>query len=183
MTVLLDMAISVDGFVAGQASADAGLHDWYFATSSEVDQVVVRELVGETGALVMGRNSYELAMRYGGLEDTPYRVPHYVLTHREPDRRPQFGPGLTFVTDGLGSCIEQARRAAASGYVTIGGGADVARQCIDAALVDEIELHVVPKLLGSGLRLFTGSERTVHLERIREIAGEGASHIRYRAHR
>jgi riboflavin biosynthesis pyrimidine reductase len=53
----------------------------------------------------------------------------------------------------------------------------------DAALVDEIELHVVPKLLGSGLRLFTQLERTVHLERIREIAGEGASHIRYRAHR
>jgi hypothetical protein len=77
--VLLDMAVSLDGFVAGLSGADGGLYDWYF-NPSEVSQPVIEDLVATTGAIVLGRGAFGTGEDAGGWEDTPYAVPHFVVT-------------------------------------------------------------------------------------------------------
>jgi dihydrofolate reductase len=87
---------------------------------------------------------------------------------------------FTFVTDGIESALAQARRAAAGQDVFIGGGADIINQFLAAALLDEIELHVVPILLGGGARLFAGVGQRVKLEPARVIEAPGVTHLKYR---
>jgi dihydrofolate reductase len=132
--VLLDMAISVDGFVGGPSGADVGLYDWYF-NPSEVSRPVIDELVATTGAIVIGRGTYRPGEESGGWEDTPYEVPHFVITHQPPSPLPDGKVRFIFVTDGVGAAINAAKEAAGDRYATIGGGADVAQQALSAGLV------------------------------------------------
>ena len=81
--VLLDMAVSLDGFVGGPGGADVGLYDWYF-NPSEVSRPVIDELIATTGAIVIGRGAYGTGEESGGWDDTPYAVPHFVITHQPP---------------------------------------------------------------------------------------------------
>lgn len=156
--VLLDMAISLDGFVGRADEIDPGLYDWYFDPPA-ASRMVVDELVETTGAIVVGRGAYGLSEDAGGWEETPYDVTHFVVTHRPPRPAPSGPVDFVFVEDGVQRAIELAREAAGERYVTIGGGADIARQCLAAGLVDELQLHVVPILLGDGIPLFNGSDR------------------------
>lgn len=115
-------------------------------------------------------------------DDPPFHTPVFVLTHheREPLEK-QGGTSFTFVTDGIESALEQAKEAAGGKDVSLGGGADVARQYLAAGLIDELELNVVPVLLGGGTRLFenlAGSE--LDLEQVRAIEAPGVTHIKYR---
>lgn len=181
--VLLDLSMSLDGLIAGPDDDDAGLHDWYFAESDDTNRGLVDEIVQTTGALVMGRRAYDLGVSVGGFADTPYQVPHFVLTHTPPVEKSESGVTFTYVTDGVEPLIDQARAAAGDRYVTVGGGADIARQCLAAGLVDEVDLHVVPVLLGQGLRLFAELDAPVQLDLIREVSGAGVSHLRYRVRR
>jgi hypothetical protein len=83
--VLLDMAVSLDGLICGPGGDDGGLYDWYF-DPTQISRPVVDELVSTTGAIIIGRGAFGTGDEAGGWEDTPYRVPHFVVTHRPPWR-------------------------------------------------------------------------------------------------
>jgi dihydrofolate reductase len=112
-------------------------------------------------------------------DDPPFRAPVFVVTHhaREPLVM-QGGTTLTFVTDGVESAVEAARAAAGEKDVSIAGGASVAQQVLGAGLLDEMLIHLVPVLLGSGTRLFDGGT-LARLERTQVLDSTGATHIRY----
>jgi len=179
--VLLDMAISLDGFVGVPGGIDPGLHDWYF-DPSEASRPVVDELVESTGAIVLGRGAYGIGDDAAGWDETPYAVPHFVITH-QPPRRPSEAPVDFRFVEGVRSAIEQAREAAGDRYATIGGGADIARQCLAEGLVDELALHVVPILLGRGIPLFTGDAESHRLTKVRVVDAPNVTHLRYRVER
>lgn len=176
--VVLDMAVSLDGFIAGPNDEDGGLHDWFF---SPAGAEAVEESVRETGAIVMGRRSYDQGDRVDGFAGSPYAVQHFVLTHEVPEKAAKGGMTFTFVTDGIESIIERARVAAGDRNVAVGGGASIAQQALRAGLVDEIQVHLVPVLLGNGIRLFEhlGGGK-IELERTRVIDAPGVTHLMYR---
>jgi dihydrofolate reductase len=179
--VLLDMAISLDGFVGRADTIDPGLYDWYFEPPAQ-SKAVIDELVETTGAIVLGRGAFGTAEDAEGWNDSPYQVKHFVITHR-PSATPSGPIEFVFVPDGVQRAIELARAAAGERYVTVGGGADIARQLLAAGLVDELQLHVVPKLLGGGVPLFAGLDPVtagIELTKIRVIDSPVVTHLRYR---
>ena len=184
--VLLDMAISQDGFVGVPGDADPGLYDWYF-DPSEASRPVVDELVATTGAIVLGRGAYGTGNDSGGWDDTPYQVKHFVVTHRPPSSPPQQRTiEFVFVQDGVRAAIELAAEAAGDKYVTVGGGADIARQLLAAGLVDELQLHVVPVLVGDGVPLFSTSGAAAQLsnwKKIRVVDAPNVTHLRWQLDR
>lgn len=176
--VLLDMAMSLDGFISTSDGSDAGLYDWYFDESNPVDHAAVKEIVDISGAIVMGRGAFGLGEDSGGFDDTPYDVDHFVITHRPP-ATPPGNPRIRFVTTGIEDAIAAAKKSASDRYATVGGGADIAQQLLEAGLVDEIQLHIAPIVLGTGLPLFTGLTNRLDLRQTRAIAGERALHVWY----
>ena len=207
--LLLHMAISLDGYVAGPNQSEEDplgvggmrLHEWLFPLAAfkrthgqgEEGEVnastpVVEGWVENVGAAIIGRNMFgpvrgpwgEDPWRGWWGEEPPFHVPVFVLTHhaREPL---EMGGGTTFhfVTEGIESALEQATEAAAGKDVTLAGGASVARQFLAAGLLDEIELAVVPLLLGEGERLLegVGGQR---LEQLRAVEAPGVAHLKYR---
>jgi len=202
--------MSLDGFVAGPSqSADnplgiggMRLHEWAFALAmwrkehglegGEVNEStpVVEEALANIGATVMGRNmfgghpgAWKAKKPWNGWWGTnpPYHHPVFVLTHHK--REPlvlEGGTTFTFVTDGIEAALEQARRAARGKDVSLAGGASAAQQYLAAGLVDEMEISVVPTLLGSGERLFDGVGDDLHgLEHVRTVAAPGVTHIKF----
>jgi dihydrofolate reductase len=179
-TVILDMAMSLDGYIAGPNGEDQGLHDWYFAPA-EPSKKIIDELLDTFGAIVMGRRAYDVGDKQDGFADTPYKVKHFVLTHQVPEKAAKGTTSFTFVTDGIESALKQAKAAAGEKAVAIGGGANIAQQFLNAGLVDEIQIHLVSKLLGKGKRLFADSHSgTVELERTRIIESSGVTHLKFR---
>jgi len=173
--VLLDMAISLDGSISGPDGADVGLYDWYF-DPSPTSRPVVDELVTTTGAIVVGRGVYG-----DGWEETPYDVPHFVVTHRPLTPAP--GSVEFVAVEGVRAAVERAREGAGDRWVTLGGGADVARQCLAEGLVDEVQLHVVPIVAGGGLRLFEQPCPQLRLRKVRVVDAPNVTHVRYRRER
>ena len=125
----------------------------------------------------MGRPAGELA--WG--DDPPFRGPVFILTHhaREPVEK-QNGTTYNFVTDGIESALEQARSAAGNKDVQITGGASVVQQYLNAGLLDEFQVHVVPVFLGDGVRLFGDLSRRPDLELTRIIDSPAVTHLSYR---
>jgi dihydrofolate reductase len=118
-------------------------------------------------------------------EDPPYHYPVFILTHypRDPVEM-EGGTTFHFVTDGVGSALERAREAAGGKDVMLWGGANVVQQYLAAGLVDELELHVVPVLLGDGSRLFDNlGDSEVRLEQVRAVEAPGVAHLKYRGQR
>jgi dihydrofolate reductase len=177
--VLLDMAVSLDGRVSGPNGSDAGLYDWYFEPA-DASRPVIDELVRSTGAIVIGRGAFGRGDDAQGWDETPYAVPHFVVTHRPPRTAPPGPVEFVFVPEGLRSAVERAREVAGSRYATIGGGADIARQALAAGLVDELQLHVAPVLLGEGLPLFDRMPTGLSLTKLRVIDAPNVTHHRYR---
>ncbi len=207
--LILDISVSLDGFVAGpNPSLDdplgvggMQLHEWVFPTKAwreahgheggqdGVDSELVAELVGQASATIMGRNMFSngdgpwendpKASGWWG-DEPPFHHSVFVLTHHE--REPlemKGGTTFTFVTDGIESALEQARGAAGDGDIRLGGGADVAQQYLRAGLLDRLQLHVVPVLLGSGARLFEDNVGTLELTRS-SASPTGVMHLDYR---
>jgi dihydrofolate reductase len=115
-------------------------------------------------------------------DDPPFHHPVFILTHhpREPVTK-EGGTTFTFVTDGIESALEQARAAAGDKDVAVGGGADVAQQYLKAGLLDELQIHIVPVLLGGGVRLFDNLDPDdVELEVTGVIESPAVTHVRYR---
>jgi dihydrofolate reductase len=178
--VVLDMAMSLDGFIAGPNDEDRGLHDYFFSPSLETARVIEAG-IDATGAIVMGRRTYDMGNQFDGFEDTLYKVPHLVLSHSVPEKPAKGETEFIFVADGIESALRQATAVAGDRSVVIGGGARTAQQFLQAGLIDEIQLHLVPKLLGQGIRLFDHSDsQPIELERIQVIEAPDITHITFR---
>jgi dihydrofolate reductase len=187
--VTVDLMVSLDGCMAGPG--EGRLHEWIAGLASwrerqgleggvtDDDSQRVGEWFATTGAVVMGRTMFE-----GGVDfwagDPPFRCPVFIVTHRPaPTVRMANGTTYTFVTTGLADAVELARSAAGDLNVDVGGGASIVQQALRAGLVDEIQLHVMPFTMGTGLRWSDGVG-PLELTRVSAIAGDGADHLRYR---
>ena len=196
MTVSADLAISLDGFIAGTEPSlehplgvgGERLHTWMFNEPHANAEVIAA--ITSPGAFIMGRNMFgPIRGPWSGDwrgwwgEDPPYHAPVFVLTHhpREPAVM-QGGTTFTFVTDGIESAMSQARAATANGDVAIAGGAATVRQFLGAGLIDELRLHVAPVLLGAGERLFEGmTDLAADPVAVSGNSGpDGVTHITYR---
>lgn len=187
--VTADMSMSLDGFIAGpkddgnpagELEALDTLHAWMFPPHGDFEQIA-RERFENVGAVVLGRRMFDLGESYWG-DNPSFHAPVFVLTHRAKDPLARKG-GTTyyFVTDGVESALEQAREAAGRKDVMIMGGANALQQFLKAGLLDELLLHVVPVVLGEGIRLFekTGVE-PVELAQISVTETAGVTHLRFR---
>lgn len=177
---ILDMSISLDGFVATLDGQDGGLNDYFFSPSAATAQVIA-EGIQATGAIIMGRRAYDLGDQFDGFADTPYKVPHLVLSHSMPAKPAKGTTHFIFVTDGIERALQQAKAVAGDKAVVIGGGATTAQHFLRLGLIDEIHLHLVPKLLGQGMRLFDNINDTpIQLTPINVIAAPDVTHITWR---
>jgi len=177
--VLFGMAMSLDGFV-NDRNGDVGR--LYPDLEALRKTEMLQESIKTTGAVVMGRRAYDMAE--GDFTGYEFQVPIFVLSHDVPEKVAKGeneGLSFTFVTDGIESAIEKAKAAAGDKYVTVIGGANTAQQCIQAGLLDEIQIGIVPVLLGEGLRLFEhiGTEQ-IELESTRVIESPGRTDLRFR---
>ncbi|HET6360500.1 MAG TPA: dihydrofolate reductase family protein [Gemmatimonadota bacterium] len=202
--------MSLDGFTAGpEQSLDNplgiggdALHDWVVQLAAwraphglpggevnESSKIVEEEQAG-IGATIMGRNMFGGHPGPWNPDDPwngwwgdapPFHHPVFVLTHhaREPLER-KGGTTFTFVTDGIESALELALEAASGQDVALAGGADVAQQYLRAGLVDEMDLHLVPILLGGGERLFEGMGPDLHgLALVRTVPADAVVHMKF----
>jgi dihydrofolate reductase len=210
-TVVAALTMSLDGFIARPGEGveeplgDGGmrLFDWYFdgdtpaklyqeAASrgvpvppfalSSANAALFDEMLAAVGAVVTGRRTYEIADAWRGNGPMP-GLPLFVVTHHVPAEVPQGESHYTFVTDGVPSAVEQAKAAAGDKYVSL-MGASVPQQALRAGLVDEIQIHLAPTLLGAGVRLFDhlGSQ-PIELEPLRVVPAPNVTHLRFRVHR
>jgi dihydrofolate reductase len=189
--------MSLDGFIAGPD--DTGfdlLFKWYGAGYVEVPMPdstagvptprvsaataeLMREEQAALGALVVGRHLYDLVGGWGGRH--PLDVTTVVLTHRPPEDRPPEDENFVFVTEGIGTAIARAKEIAGDRDVGVNGG-QMARQALEAGLLDEIGVDLVPVVLGTGTPLFAGlGSPPVEFEGpILVVQGIGVTHLRYR---
>src|SRR3712207_4866007 len=160
--VVSEISMSLDGFITGptvrvgNGMGDGGerLHDWRFDAKTETDAAIVDEIYASTGADVMGKRMFDVGFEPWG-DPPPFRMPVFVVTHEEREPLPmQGGTTYTFVPDGIEAALELARAAAADKNVGIWGGANIIRQYLKAGLLDEMQIHLIPVLLGNGVRLF-----------------------------
>lgn len=189
--VIASLSVSIDGFYTGldpsadnpMGSGGAVLHSWFAHDVADRNQLTADEILRtefeRTGALVMGRDSYEHAQALWGPEP-PFRMPIFVLTHHAREDDVRKGLAFHFVTDGFEAAVEQARAAAAGKDVGLHGGG-VIRQGLQTGLLDTLQLHLVPILLGRGRHLFERlGNLPMELEVDRVIESSGAVHITYR---
>jgi dihydrofolate reductase len=194
--VVLDITMSLDGFVTapndgpGRGLGDDGecLHYWVFGGpwtygesqrerpgATGVDREVLDELMA-AGAAVVGRRMYDVTDGWGGT--SPFGVPCVVVTHRVGDQ-PEPASGFEFV-DGIEAAVDRARQIAGDRPVGIGGGAGIAQQALQAELVDELQIHIAPVILGAGRPLFGELGTRLRLERTRVLDSPLATHIKFR---
>jgi dihydrofolate reductase len=205
--VIVPLGMSLDGFIAatndGFDNPDDGmrLFQWYFDGDTPIRQyqeaanrgvatnapfaltacsaAVFQDLVDGTGAVVAGRRTYDVSHGWGGNGPIP-QLPLFIVTHRVPDTVPLGESAYTFVTDGVESAIEQAKAAAGDKYVSL-LGASVPQHCLRAGLLDEIQIHLMPTLLGNGTRLFEHlGDRRIELETVSVVECPGVTHLRFR---
>jgi dihydrofolate reductase len=194
------LSMSLDGFIAGpndgpeRPLGEGGerLFAWYSAGDTEYrlpgtemvfrvspqSAELLREAHSKMGAFVTGRRTFDITNGWGG--SPPLGVPTFVVTHTVPQEWVYEGSPFTFVTDGVESAVEQAKKAAGDKDVAV-GAASIAQQCLRAGLLDEIHVDLVPMLLGGGVRLFDhlGPE-PIELERTRVIEAPDVTHLTFR---
>jgi dihydrofolate reductase len=177
-TVVADISVSLDGFVTGpDAGPDNGLgtggeplHTWALASDDPVDAEVLARSTERSGAVVMGRNLFDVIDAPGGWSDDmgygaqhAARPPFFVVTH-QPPAEVRLELDFRFVGD-LREAIEQAKAVAGDKDVFVMGGGDTVRQSVDAGLVDELVLHLSPVVLGAGTPLFADATRRELVQR------------------
>jgi dihydrofolate reductase len=194
--VTAQMSVSLDGFFSGPKDVDAGFHRvtrWVIDTVAwrerlgleggerNVNSELIAEVQAATGAYVMGRRMFDTGeVPWGDIP--PFHAPVFVVTHRaRATLSRQGGTSFTFVTDGIESAVGQAQAAADGKDVAISGGGNLLRQVIRAGLLDQLELHISPVLIGDGLRLFDAADHgAIELTPTRVIDTPDVTHIRYR---
>jgi dihydrofolate reductase/uncharacterized protein YndB with AHSA1/START domain len=185
--VTADITMSLDGFITDPKASvgtplegnDPGrLHDWMFDAKTDADTAIADERYASTGAVLIGRRMFDAGFEPWG-DPPPFGMPVFVLTHETRDAIPmQGGTTYFFVTDVEGG-LEQARAAAGEKNVSIWGGGNIIREYLRARLVDELEIHVAPVLLGGGIRLFQELGTEIELRTTRCIQTPGATHLRF----
>lgn len=195
--VTTGFSMSLDGFIAGPNEDFQHLFAWmssgdtaYTITIGEDEQKLkiaaesarrLDDAINTTGALVAGRRLYELTHGWGGHH--PIGAPVVVVTHRPPPEWVEEAWPVTFVTGGLESALEQAQAIAGGKNVVI-ASATIVQQCLNAGLLDEIHIDLVPFLLGDGIRLFEHLKLApVELEDPQVSIGTGVIHLTYRIKR
>ena len=208
-----NITVSLDGYVAGPNQSVANplgeggekLHQWAFGTrnfrkmhgmdggTTDADDAIIAETFQNIGATIMGRHMFgggdsawgDDPWRGWWGEDPPYHTPVFVLTHHARNAlEMQGGTTFHFVTGGIREALERARKAAQGKDISLGGGADVAQQYLKAGLIDQMEIHVVPVMLGDGARLFDktdGYQTAYQCDRI--VSSPSVTHYRYRRRR
>lgn len=196
--VVFGIAMSLDGYIGGASeetwmATHERLLGWVHELASwrekqgleggveNADSAILREQVRNIGANVMGRRMFDFGEPFWG-DNPPFNAPVFVLTHRPKETvEKEGGTSYHFVTDGIESAVRQARAAAGDKDVLVSGGASAVQATIRAGLLDEFQIHLVPVLLGAGVRLFDhlGAER-VELERLRVVESPVVTHLRFR---
>jgi dihydrofolate reductase len=205
------ISISADGFVAGPNQSEAEplgeggeqLHDWVVSLAAwrephgkqggEVNEStpIMEESLENVGAGVMGRNMFgppgggdwgdgEWKGWWG--DEPPFHYDVFIVTHhpREPVEM-EGGTTFSFVTDGIEAALQRAKESAGGQDVMLSGGVEIINQYLAAGLLDELDLHVVPVLLGGGARLFEDlGDAEVALEQVRAVDAPGVTHVKYR---
>ncbi|MBJ3785303.1 dihydrofolate reductase family protein [Devosia sediminis] len=190
--IVCNMAISLDGFVAGPNQSEAfpfgervdeRLHRWMFEDAeNNADELAA---LNSHSAYVMGRNMFgpirgpwhgDWQGWWG--DEPPYAAPVFVLTHHAREPLVKGKTTFTFLTEGFEAALRLATKAAGSGSVGIAGGADVARQALTSGVVDQLVVHVAPVVLGAGENLFTDLDH-LWLEQVSARATRHATHITY----
>ena len=202
------ISVSLDGYVAGPnqsrenplGEGGESLHDWLIELKAwrephgreggeeNISSEILEEETDNVGAEIMGRGKFgppeggpwEDSWHGWWGEEPPFNMPVFVLTPHEREPLTLSDTTFTFVTDGIESALAQAREAAGGKDVFLGGGADLINQYLAAGLVDELELHVAPILLGGGSRLFEGVGPDLKLEELRAVEAPGVAHLKYR---
>lgn len=207
-----DISISLDGYVAGPNQSEQDplgvggeeLHDWVVPLAAfreghdkeggevNASTPVMEESQANIGASIMGRNMFgpigggpwDDAWTGWWGDNPPYHHDVYVITHHPRDPVEMAG-GTTyhFITDGIEAALEQAKQAAGGKDVKLWGGGEIIGAYLAAGLLDELELHVVPRLLGGGSRIFDADVSKVELEQVRAVEAPGVTHLKYRVTR
>lgn len=186
---VFNTSVSLDGFVAGPNDEVDQLFRWYDSGDTEVPlpgtEMVFKvsrtsaDYIRATwplyGAMIWGRRTFDLTKSWGGRP--PGGHPCIVVTHQVPERWVYEGSPFTFVTDGTESAVAAAKRAAGDKHVAV-ATATTMRGCLEAGLLDELHLDLVPVLLGKGIRLFGMAE--ADLERTRVVEAEDVTHLQFR---
>lgn len=189
MTIYLNMSMSLDGFVAGpgvgvaQPMGEGGerLHDWMFAgRTAEEAEAFEEEQLSDVGAVIMGHTTFELGVGPWG-DDPTFHAPCFVISSKAHDVIARAGgTSYTFVTEGPVRALADAKEAAGDDDVMVMGGARTAQQFIQAGMLDELRIHLVPVVLGAGLRLFEGtSEETRELTIGSATTEQDVIHLRF----
>ena len=190
--VIAIMSMSLDGFVAGPDGDVMGVFAWYFGsgdvevdgggsdpmtfTMSEPSAEHFRTLTSGLGALITGRRTFETAQGWGGNHAWG---PAFVLAHEIPDGWPRPDSTISFVSDGIESAVRQAKEAAGEKSVAV-HGADTIQQCLNAGLLDYLQVDVAAILLGGGVRLFDHlTDAPARLGNPTVVQGVGVTHLRY----
>jgi dihydrofolate reductase len=193
--VTAQMSVSLDGFFSGPEHIDAGFHRvtrwvidalaWrrrmgFDGGEHNANSELIAEMFDATGAYVMGRRMFDYGEVPWG-ETPPFRAPVFVVTHRpRPPLVRKGGTSFEFVSD-IDSAIAQARAAADGRNVAVAGGGDLLRQVVRAGLLEQLDLHISPVLLGDGMRLFGPFDHdAVELTPTRVVAAPDVTHVRYR---
>jgi dihydrofolate reductase len=207
ITMSLDGLVAGPDVKPGQGLGKGGerLHEWAYELRAfrephgreggeeNRDSAILEETMSAAGAVIMGRGMFGGAGSGPWGEDDvwgdwngwwgdepPFGIPVFVLTHHPREPLVLGETTFTFVTDGIGSALEQARAAAGERDVGIGGGADTIQQYLRAGLVDEFQVHVAPFFLGRGVRLFDELGEQCELEIVRVVESPVVTHLRYR---
>jgi dihydrofolate reductase len=189
-TSVLYMSMSLDGYIAAPddflgGQDDQRLHDWFAPGGTNVEltgpvSALMDELNNASGAVVAGRRTAELMDHWGGDHNG---LPIFVPSHRPPGPPARWNyPLVTYVTDGIESAMAQAKAVAGDKNVHVVGGY-TAQRALEAGVLDELQIHLIPVLLGRGRRLFDVLPSEIELEIVRVIDTPDATHIRYRVRR
>ena len=192
---VLYMSMSVDGYIAGPNDEPGNpggdgfyrLHQWFLTPDGEFFRPsgpageLYDQIMNATGAILVGRRTAEQADHWGG-DHHGSGLPVFVLSHRPPEPAVASYPLITYVTDGIAGAMAQAKAAAGDRDVLV-HGAYTAQRALEGGVLDELQIHQIPVLLGAGRRLFETLPSRVELEIVRVIDTPEATHIRYRVRR
>lgn len=179
-TVVADMSVSLDGFVADPHDGVGHVFSWYGKPQPE-------SVAGDAGTaaalgvIVYGRRTFELAKGWNGTH--PTGAPVIVVTHEVPDGWPREDSTVSFGTGGIESAMRQAAELAGDRIIAL-GSPNIIQQCLDLGLVDRIQVKVVPVLIGEGIRLFGPlADAPIELGDPEISAGNGVTHLYYNVKR
>jgi dihydrofolate reductase len=193
-TTITELTMSLDGFIADPSGGTGDLFHWYYNGMvpvpapgaditfrlSEPSATHLRDGFAAIGAIVVGRRTFDITD--GFADGHPYGAPIFVVTHQMPPGWPRPGSPITIVTDGVVSAGEQAVQVAKDGMVSV-AAASIARQCLEAGLLDEVWINLVPVLLGRGTRFVDFlAGAPVRLQDPRIVAGREVTHLYYRVY-